>query len=77
MLYIISQIVSAVLENYGGPTKISGTLDSDKGDPPNRWVQEVLKNEGHVIHDSQPGDKMGVPPWKAIINEKGEVNVTV
>ncbi|XP_065856437.1 protein SEMI-ROLLED LEAF 2 [Euphorbia lathyris] len=71
-------IVSAVLENYGSPKKNSEAPDNNREDPPpNRWVQEVLKNEGHVIQNSQPEVQMSIPPWKAIVNEKGEVNVTV
>ncbi|KAJ6921236.1 protein SEMI-ROLLED LEAF 2 [Populus alba x Populus x berolinensis] len=42
-------IVSVVLENYGGPKRISENLDTDKPGPQNRWVQEVLKNEGLLL----------------------------
>ncbi|WCJ33474.1 ARM repeat superfamily protein [Euphorbia peplus] len=70
-------IVTAVLENYGGSGKNAGAPNNNQEDPPNRWVQEVLKNEGHVIHGSQPEVTVSIPPWKAIVNEKGEVNVTV
>ncbi|XP_050227615.1 protein SEMI-ROLLED LEAF 2 [Mercurialis annua] len=69
-------IVSTVLENYGGCKKNSGNLDTDKQGPQNRWVEEVLKNEGHVIHVSPPEFITRVPSWRTIVNEKGEVNVT-
>lgn len=60
-------IVSVVLENFGGSTK-------EANDPnQNRWVQEVLKAERHV----PPAEiTMKVPSWRMIVNEKGEVNVT-
>ncbi|XP_057467859.1 protein SEMI-ROLLED LEAF 2 isoform X2 [Actinidia eriantha] len=63
-------IVSVVLENYGGPSKES--LDSENPNQ-NRWVQEVLKVEGHV--SPSPETMMKVPSWRTIVNEKGEVNV--
>ncbi|GFY96226.1 Uncharacterized protein Acr_11g0005320 [Actinidia rufa] len=63
-------IVSVVLENYGGPSKES--LDSENPNQ-NRWVQEVLKVEGHV--SPSPETMMKVPSWRSIVNEKGEVNV--
>ncbi|CAL5420850.1 unnamed protein product [Camellia sinensis] len=65
-------IVSVVLENYGGPNKDS--IDSGNANQ-NRWVQEVLKVEGHV--PPSPEVIMKVPSWRTIVNEKGEVNVTV
>ncbi|KAF2289399.1 hypothetical protein GH714_035960 [Hevea brasiliensis] len=70
-------IVSVVLENYGDHKKNSENLDTDKQGPQDRWVQEVLKNEGHVIHDSSPEVIRRVPSWRTIVNGKGEVNVTV
>ncbi|XP_020539400.1 protein SEMI-ROLLED LEAF 2 isoform X2 [Jatropha curcas] len=70
-------IVSVVLENYEGSVKNSVNLDGDKQDPPDRWVQEVLKNEGHAIHaNPQPDSMTRVPSWRTVVNEKGEVNVT-
>ncbi|PSS01816.1 Protein EFR3 B like [Actinidia chinensis var. chinensis] len=65
-------IVSVVLENYGGPSKES--VDSENPNQ-NRWVQEVLKVEGHV--SPSPETMMKVPSWRSIVNEKGEVNVSV
>uniref|UniRef100_A0A6N2KDP2 Uncharacterized protein n=1 Tax=Salix viminalis TaxID=40686 RepID=A0A6N2KDP2_SALVM len=67
-------IVSVVLENYGGPKRISENLDTDKQGPQNRWVQEVLKNEGHAT--PLPEVITRVPSWRTIVNERGEVNMT-
>ncbi|KAL9398373.1 hypothetical protein Peur_007334 [Populus x canadensis] len=67
-------IVSVVLENYGGPKRISENLDTDKPGPQNRWVQEVLKNEGHAT--PLPEVIARVPSWRTIVNERGEVNMT-
>ncbi|KAK3011819.1 hypothetical protein RJ639_010626 [Escallonia herrerae] len=61
-------IVLVVLENYGGPNKESNSPNQ------NRWVQEVRKVEGHV---SPPEVVMVVPSWKMIVNDRGEVNVTI
>ncbi|EEF32756.1 conserved hypothetical protein [Ricinus communis] len=69
-------IVSVILENYGGCKKNSGNLEINKQGPQNRWVEEVLKNEGHVIHVSLPPEFITtVPSWRTVVNEK-EVNVT-
>ncbi|KAK6945297.1 hypothetical protein RJ641_026399 [Dillenia turbinata] len=63
-------IVSVVLENYGGLAKASRNADHDE----NRWVQQVAKVEGHDISLSQ--DVMTkVPSWRTIVNEKGKINV--
>ncbi|KAK6149156.1 hypothetical protein DH2020_016681 [Rehmannia glutinosa] len=62
-------IVSAVLENYGGTSKESN--DSNQ----NRWVQEVHKTEGHI--SPSPDIAMKVPSWRVIVNDKGQLNVTV
>ncbi|KAJ6300460.1 hypothetical protein OIU76_021285 [Salix suchowensis] len=67
-------VVSAVLESYGGPKKGSENLDTDKQGPQSRWVQEVLKNEGHVT--PSPEVITGVPSWRTVVNERGEVNMT-
>ncbi|XP_010257179.1 PREDICTED: uncharacterized protein LOC104597386 [Nelumbo nucifera] len=67
-------VVSVVLDNYGDPKKDLASLEHDRQETKNRWVQEVLKVEGHV----SPADAMTkIPSWKKIINEKGELNVTV
>ncbi|CAN8317887.1 unnamed protein product [Cochlearia groenlandica] len=60
-------VVSAVLENYGHPKKVTNVNDSGK-----KWVDEVLKNEGHVAHADS---LINVPSWRTIVNEKGELNV--
>jgi len=73
-IHMIKQIVSVVLENYGGPKRISENLDTDKPGPQNRWVQEVLKNEGHAT--PLPEVITRVPSWRTIVKERGEVNMT-
>ncbi|KAL5743993.1 hypothetical protein ACOSP7_026855 [Xanthoceras sorbifolium] len=60
-------IVSVVLENYGGPKKNLENLEES------RWVQEVRKKEGHV---SPPDALIKVPSWRVIVNDKGEINAT-
>lgn len=62
-----------VLENYGHAKKVSE--DPNKQGSENRWVQEVLKHEGHV--SAPPEVTMRVPSWKKLVNDKGEVNATV
>lgn len=57
-------IVSVVLENYKGQSKESNGAD-------------VQENEGYVSVPSSPDVGMKVPNWKTIINEKGQLNVTV
>lgn len=64
-----------VLENYGGCTKKLENMDHDKEGPQNRWVQEVLKNEGHVSPSVDV--TASVPSWQTIVNDKGGVNVTM
>ncbi|XP_077209775.1 protein SEMI-ROLLED LEAF 2-like [Tasmannia lanceolata] len=61
-------VVSIVLENYGGPNKCSEDLNHEKQVPQNRWVQEVLKVEGHV--PPPPHVMTKVPSWKSIVNDK-------
>ncbi|XVF38077.1 hypothetical protein REPUB_Repub20aG0066700 [Reevesia pubescens] len=63
-------IVSVVLENYGGPRKNLENLNGAQS----RWVQEVLKNEGHV--SQSPDVLIRIPSWGTVVNEKGELNVT-
>ncbi|KAG8648894.1 hypothetical protein MANES_08G050000v8 [Manihot esculenta] len=79
-----SMIVSVVLENYGDQKledcgdikKNCENVDTDKEGPQDKWVQEVLKNEGHPIQDSSAEVIRRIPSWRTIVNEKGEVNVT-
>ncbi|XP_030515184.2 protein SEMI-ROLLED LEAF 2 [Rhodamnia argentea] len=66
-------VVSVVLENYGHAKKVSE--DPNKQGSENRWVQEVLKHEGHV--SASPEVTIRVPSWKNLVNDKGEVNATV
>ncbi|KAJ4978796.1 hypothetical protein NE237_009576 [Protea cynaroides] len=63
-------VVSAVLENYGGRKNKSADLD-EKLEAQNRWVQEVLKVEGHV--PPQPDAITAVTSWWRILNDKGEI----
>ncbi|KAF8043985.1 hypothetical protein BT93_A2076 [Corymbia citriodora subsp. variegata] len=65
-------VVSVVLENYGHAKKVSE--DPNKQGSENRWVQEVLKHEGHVSASQEV--TMRVPSWKRLVNDKGEVNST-
>lgn len=69
------QVVSVILENYGGPLKNSGDLNDNKPDARVQWVQEVHKVEGHA--SPSPEVTMTVLSWKTIVNEKGEVNVSM
>lgn len=63
-------VVSVVLENYGDRKVNTGNLEGSQ----HRWVEEVRKNEGHV--SPSPDTTIRVPSWRAIVNNKGEVNVT-
>ncbi|EHA8590069.1 Protein EFR3 B [Cocos nucifera] len=67
------KVVTIVLENYGGPPKKSEGHQSSK-DSQSRWVQEVLKAEGHVA--PSPFVMSRVPSWRSIVNEKGELRLT-
>ncbi|KAF7804081.1 protein EFR3-like protein B [Senna tora] len=68
-------IVSVVLENYQCHGKDSESLDHEQHGAQNMWVQEVMKDEGHVA--PLPDVKMRIPSWRKIVNNKGEVNVTM
>ncbi|EXB52895.1 hypothetical protein L484_004959 [Morus notabilis] len=65
-----AMVVSVVLENYGGLKEKTENFEGSQ----NRWVEEVLKNKGHVSPSSDI--TIRVPSWRAILNNKGEVNVT-
>ncbi|KAI3750265.1 hypothetical protein L2E82_20898 [Cichorium intybus] len=54
-------IVSVVLENYGAPGKEC-------------WVKEMLKNDRNI---TPPDALVKVPSWRAIVNDKGEVTVSM
>jgi hypothetical protein len=60
-------VVSAVLENYGHPKILTNANDSGR-----KWVDEVLKNEGHVAYEDS---LINVPSWRTVVNDKGELNV--
>lgn len=65
---LTDQIVSVVLENYGG-------IDKESNDPnESHWVQEVFKFEGHASPSPEVATKF--PSWRMIVNEKGEHNMT-
>lgn len=63
-------IISVVLENYGGLGKENVGLDKQGS---HRWVQEVYSVEGHVSPEEVV---MSSPSWSTIVNDKGELNVT-
>ncbi|XP_042513279.1 protein SEMI-ROLLED LEAF 2-like isoform X2 [Macadamia integrifolia] len=67
-------VVSVVLENYGGPKKNSEDPNEKQGGQ-NRWVQEVLKEEGHV--PPRTDATTGVTSWRRILNDKGEINLSM
>ncbi|GMJ02332.1 EFR3 OF PLANT 2 [Hibiscus trionum] len=58
-------IVSVVLENYGDPRK---SLENPDG-AQSQLEEDVLKDEGHV--------PITFPSWDTIVNDKGELNVSV
>ncbi|PPD81423.1 hypothetical protein GOBAR_DD21657 [Gossypium barbadense] len=62
-------MVSVVLENYGGPMKNLEENNSGQS----RWVQEVQKIESRM--SPLPNFLTKVPSWRTIVNEKGELNV--
>ncbi|KAF1866556.1 hypothetical protein Lal_00017939 [Lupinus albus] len=66
-------IVSVVLENYGGPKENSANLDHEEQGPENKWVQEVMTNEDHI--SPLLDVKKRNPSWSTIVNDKGEVIV--
>ncbi|PPS01038.1 hypothetical protein GOBAR_AA19625 [Gossypium barbadense] len=62
-------MVSVVLENYGGPMKNLEENNSGQS----RWVQEVQKIESRM--SPSPNVLAKVPSWRTIVNDKGELNV--
>ncbi|OIW11456.1 hypothetical protein TanjilG_26822 [Lupinus angustifolius] len=66
-------IVSVVLENYGGPKENSSNLDHEEQGPENKWVQEVMTNEDQI--SPLLDIKKRNPSWSTIVNDKGEVIV--
>ncbi|XP_019058776.1 PREDICTED: uncharacterized protein LOC104818426 isoform X2 [Tarenaya hassleriana] len=62
-------VVCGVLENYGHPK-----IPSDANESNRKWVNEVLKNEGHTAY---PDSLINVPSWRNVVNDNGESNVTM
>ncbi|XP_033148403.1 protein SEMI-ROLLED LEAF 2 isoform X1 [Brassica rapa] len=60
-------VVSGVLENYGHPKKLANAIDNAR-----KWVDEVLKNEGHLAYADS---LINVPSWRTVVDDKGELNV--
>ncbi|KAK1267713.1 hypothetical protein QJS04_geneDACA015603 [Acorus gramineus] len=62
-------VVLVVLDNYKYPKDKSE--DQNHSNPPtqNKWVQEVLKVEGHVPLSEV---MIRVPSWRRIVNERGQ-----
>lgn len=73
--YLITQVVSAVLENYESPYANSENSDATIEDRRIRWVSEVLKAEGHEPPDVTILAR--VPSWKDIRAAHGELNLTM
>ncbi|KAF3779355.1 hypothetical protein EJ110_NYTH41675 [Nymphaea thermarum] len=68
-------VVSVALENYGSAKTKSENPSEGNQSPNDRWVQEVLKVEGHFF--PLPNAVVRLPSWNRIVNDKGEVNLTV
>ena len=64
----MKQIVAVVLENYEVSKK---TLENEGSQ--NQWVPKVQTNEGQV---SLQDVTVSIPPWSAIVDEKGELKVS-
>ncbi|GMN54746.1 hypothetical protein TIFTF001_023871 [Ficus carica] len=69
--HISVEFDNVVLENYGSRKENTGNLEGAQ----HRWVEEVLKNERHV--SPSPDTTIRVPSWRAIVDNKGEVNMTL
>jgi protein EFR3 len=72
---MVSQVVSAVMENYESPYADSGNNESTVEDRRIRWVSEVLKAES----EQPPAVTVltRVPSWKNIRTAHGELNLTM
>ncbi|KAM0823670.1 hypothetical protein ACQ4PT_070716 [Festuca glaucescens] len=70
-----SMVVSAVLENYESPYANSENNDDTVEDKRSRWVNEVLKADGH----DPPGVTIlaRVSSWKDIRSAHGALNLTI
>uniref|UniRef100_M4CKB8 Uncharacterized protein n=1 Tax=Brassica campestris TaxID=3711 RepID=M4CKB8_BRACM len=62
-------VVSGVLENYGHPKKLANAIDNAR-----KWVDEVLKNEGHLAYADS---LINVPSWRTVVDDKGEDATTM
>ncbi|KAK9154874.1 hypothetical protein Sjap_002354 [Stephania japonica] len=67
-------VVAVVLENYGAHERKLENTDHAEQEGQHRWVQEVLRVEGHV---SPSNGIARVPSWRNLVNEKGEINVSL
>ncbi|KAI3984401.1 hypothetical protein MKX01_011355, partial [Papaver californicum] len=70
-----SLVVSVVLDNFGSTRKTSDNKDQDKLGSHSHWVQEVLKSEGHVSPSPEIMER--VSSWKKLVDEKGEMHVSL
>lgn len=75
IFFLIVQVVSAVLENYESPYAKSENNDDTSEDKRARWVNEVLKAEGH--EPSSVTILARVSSWKDIRAARGELNLTM
>ncbi|KAF9592741.1 hypothetical protein IFM89_017311 [Coptis chinensis] len=66
-------VVLVVLDNYEDHKNKAENLDPETQGTQSRWVQEVLKVQGHV--SPSPDVMTRVPSWRSIVNDKGEINV--
>ncbi|KAF9593302.1 hypothetical protein IFM89_021058 [Coptis chinensis] len=67
------EVVLVVLDNYEDHKNKAENLDPETQGTQSRWVQEVLKVQGHV--SPSPDVMTRVPSWRSIVNDKGEINV--
>lgn len=72
---MVSQVVSAVLENYESPYANSDNDDTTVEDRRIRWVSEALKSEGHEPRAVTILTK--VPSWKDLRATHGELSLTM
>ena len=72
---MISQVVSAVMENYESPYANFDNDDAPVEDKRVRWVNEVLKSEGHEPPAATILTR--VPSWKDIRTVHGGLSLTM
>ncbi|URE05211.1 Cyclin-related protein [Musa troglodytarum] len=76
-----SLIVSAVLENYGVPKKKSEDGQQSEEVTQSRWVQEVLKTEGHHLEHKavlkQPDIQLNIVEVTASLAEQSKAQASV